>query len=290
MDTNFGYQDFILVNASQEDVLRAIVEDLKSAAEDDFQDAPMPLMAIPPRDPEAREAFEAAHPASHLMPKTLVGAVLSMLGIGRRRRIAAYEAAMADFVDDMPVLDAYSMHLGTAEPITRVMPPAYGPGEPEALNDDVQVSAIAGSEWTLVEYTEQVSGMSMLGFQLSMALESCDVLYFRRSGTLAIEPHFDFHLYRDGDTVRRVLCHCTHPNGDPAQAWWEAIADRPQTRYEPSSVYAGAVERDLLTDARIETILGTIGLSFAKLFGAEQRCNSVLLSRRPGGAPLSVAA
>lgn len=136
----------------------------------------------------------------------------------------------------------------------------------DASFDDIRLRSIEASDWVLVEYKEQASGMSMLGFSLSMALPDFDVLYFCRSGNLALEKRYDFHVYQNGATLRRVLCHSSLPNVPDAPEWWEGILDGDLTAYEATDLYADTTEETVLSNAKIDTILAKARLSLDTMF------------------------
>ena len=257
---DFGYQDFILVKGSQNEVLEA----LKSIALDTDS------------KPEAT--------ASKWSPSGLLKSVLN-------------RAPFKKTHDTEPQADdpaPFSLHKGDAilpvEMITSERGPAYNhtpePDSPETFQDDMRLSAIDGSDWVLIEYREQIPGMSMLGFGLSLKLAERDVLYFRRCGDLICEYHNDFHVYRDGEATRRVLCHSTWPEGDIEQEWWENTLEGEISTYEPAGLYQDAGEMDLLDNDKLEEILAKLALSSQKLFSRVLTRDPILVSRRPDGIPL----
>ncbi|MEO1469121.1 MAG: hypothetical protein AAFV86_08695 [Pseudomonadota bacterium] len=304
MERDFGYQDFTLVRAGRAATETAVAALL--AEREGPVDAGMgaPVMAVPPRDPVPRAVLEAAmadadplnRAHAGLTPRTFFAAILTLPGrwrrlgrrLGHRLGVRGRDAAMAGDGAGRPETPGFAPRPDPSPAaITRAAPPAYAAAtqaNPPDCPEEIRVSTVAASPgWVLVEHAEAVSGMSLTAHDLSTRLADTDVLYFRRSGAGAAEAQFDFHVYRDGDTLRRVLCHETHPYGDPAQAWWEGIADGAPTRYEPAGLYDGvAGEHDLLTGARIAAILESQGLSVAMLFATGARREAVLFAR--GGA------
>ena len=149
------------------------------------------------------------------------------------------------------------------------------------MHDRMRLSSPPSApEWTLIECFEMASGMSMNGFQLSMTLPGQDVLYFRAPGANPRDIHYDFHLYRDGNTLRRVLCHSTLPTTPDAEPWWEGIADGPLTEYEDPALYRGATQATLLDLRKIDAILAPLGPSLDTLFDPAPR--PVLVIDRAG--------
>lgn len=266
----FGYQDFILVKAPKADVLEALCE---ITLENDISVVP--------------------EPAASWKSGGVVKMLLERLPFGRS---AEPEDALEDETPDTEETPPapFGLHEGEAahpvELLTTERGPAYmqatQPSEPPQFHDDIRVSSIDGSDWVLIEYRELVSGVSLLSYSLSTKLEGRDVLYFRRSGDLICEYHNDFHVYQDGETLRRVLCHSTWPEGDIEQEWWESILDGEITVYEPEELYQDVGEMDLLDNDKLEEILAKLALSSQKLFSRVLTCDPVLLSRRPGGTPL----
>ena len=248
LDQDFGYQDFTLVQAPLEAVLDAVRNSTSEDAD-----------------------LDANFVAEPWKPKGLVGYLLKMTPIGKAM------ARAADMEADMPLSDdplpSYNVSRGqtTLEPMlmTSAYTPSYGPQAQSSgfdMKDDIRLRQVLNTNWVLIEHYEHGTGMSMMGFDLSMSLPQTDVLYFRRSGIQAKELRYDFHVYRDGMTERRVLCHCTHPNGDPQQAWWEGISDGAKTAYEPDDLYASVTEATLLDNTGIDRILKQMDLTVASLF------------------------
>lgn len=254
MRSEFGRQDFILIRAPIERVASALARE---------------LLEVDRRD--SAEVADA-HGLGKLMRRVVGG--------GAQQQAAPVSP---------PLLPPYSIHPDApVAPITFAPPPAYSPdAEGFETPPDYRVSMVASrTDWTLVEFAEQISGSSATALRLSHQLSGADILYFRRSGDLAHEVHFDFHLYRDTETLRRVLCHSTWPKGEQEDEWWEAIAEGPISRYELPEFYADANERDLLTDDKIDLIIGGLRMSFDALFGPKARRCPLLFSRASGGTPI----
>ncbi|MDU8943934.1 hypothetical protein [Ovoidimarina sediminis] len=266
---NFGYQDFLLVEASQEMVLRALAESLADA-----------------------EPWGGGFDPENHKPSLFFRLLMRIMGM--RAADGPWNNPMAGMSPDPDMvgrLDVHMMFTGAeaeGAPLTRDAPPANaGFGGFAADFDDLRISRVTGhADLTVVEMREMASGMSMTAFGVSSVLSGADVLYFRRSGEAAAEKNYDFHLYRDGDVVRRVLCHATWAGGKEDGAWWEGISDGAVTRYEPAGLYVGAGEADLLDNRKIDAILGTLGLTATRLFGPDGREAPVLFAKRAGGAPL----
>lgn len=177
-------------------------------------------------------------------------------------------------------------------PLTRPYTPFFRvPGSDDAgpeRCEDIRVSSVmAHPDLTLVEFCERVSGMSFMAHGLSEELKGRDLLYFRRSGPSALEKTYDFHVCRDGLLKRRVLCHAMHPEADPAQERWEGISDYPQSRYEPEGLYDETTAETLLDNRKIDMILGSFRLDAAALFAPGAAADPVLFARRPDGEPLA---
>ncbi len=259
LNQDFGYQDFTLVQAP----LDAVVDAVEKSTSGDAN-------------------LDASSVAEPWKPKGLVGYLLKMTPLGKAM------ARAADMEVDMPLSDdplpSYNVSRGQAASAPMLMTSAYTPSfGPQAqssgfdMKDDIRLRQVLNTNWVLVEHYEHGTGMSMMGFDLSMSLPQTDVLYFRRSGTQAKELRYDFHVYRDGMNERRVLCHCTHPNGDPQQAWWEGISDCEKSSYEPDDLYTGVTEATLLDNRGIDRILKHMDLTVASLFRSTD--DMILFSR-----------
>ena len=268
-----GYQDFLLVEAPRDEVIAALGRDIAEAEESAL-----------------RQRW--VHPVLRIVAR--------IFGYG-----AAYDWAdrMARDIETRAGIPSegapYRLHSGPdADDGDPILQPTQRVGDPRSQAsaysgdgwDDLRVSTVAGRPGlTLVEMQQHCSGFSPWGFGLSSQMPGKDVLFFRRSSAWTAERHFDFHLYRDGDTLRRVLCHAQWPFGDAAKEWWEVAADGQLSRYEPGDLYhAGTTEADLLNDAKIDRILGHFGLTADALLAQSGRTSTVLLSRRAGGGPLPV--
>ncbi|MEM9584133.1 MAG: hypothetical protein AAGA08_13565 [Pseudomonadota bacterium] len=266
----YGYQDFLLIKAPQSEVIDAVCA---VTLETDMQ-------------PEAQ-------PAPSSRAGGMMKALLKRMPLSKALRKA--EEIDPEQAPNGETQKPFTLHRGDAALLADLLTTERGPSyldksqphERMAYFDDVRVSAIDGSDWVLVEYREFVSGISLLGYGLSTKLQGRDVLYFRRSGDLISEYHNDFHVYQDGETLRRVLCHSTWPEGDIQQEWWENTLDGQMTTYEPDDLYQNAGEMDLLDNAMLESILAKLELSSQKLFSRVLTRDPVLISRRPGGEPLS---
>lgn len=265
---SFGYQDFILIRAAYDDVVWAMGRTLA-------------------------ETDASIQPTCHAdeQPPALMRVLRGALSLGRMVDGTNEARGYAGAVAVPEPLRPYRLFRGgeaAGPPLTRDAPPAFGTADPTDMFadgwDDVRVSAVSGEEDLIVtEMREFTSGFSSHAFGLSMHLPETDILYFRRSGDAATESHHDFHLYRSGETLRRVLCHANWPQGDPDRAWWEGIADGEATRYEPPGLYYGATEADLLSGAALDVILGSFGLTTTALFRAGATRAPTLYSRRAGG-------
>lgn len=278
----YAYQDFILVRADQVPVAAAVAKHLLS------QDRTLAEAAAP----------EPARP----------GLGLRLLGWLFPRRVGPLvkamdrgAAALAEQEDDSGAEpDApppFTMHVGAAarpgellvsQGIPVFAPAGMGLDDHDPAAEEVRVSVPREApDWVLVEFVETISGLSLMGGGLSGHLPGCDVLYFRRSGDQARGRRYDFHLYRDQDILRRVLCHATWPEDDPAQEWWEGSLDGALTDYEPPEMYHGATDATVLDNAGISAILGRIGLDEDMLFAPGATEDAILFSRKPGGAPIT---
>jgi len=264
--TAMGHQDILLVKAPADRVLETVARSLASAQH------PAPRAIAPWR------------------PGLAGRTMLRLMGI--RYHAEAFEQALAG-LERIPGAPPWRIHLGPEELLARPIAVVRGPhyrtaDEPEPVfSEDVKVSIPADDPgWTLVEYVETVSGFSILGQDLSARLAETDVLYLHRSGPEAVERAHDFHLYRNGDMKRRILCHSTWPQGDPDRAGWEAIADGPPCAYEPAGLTEGKDETELLGSDGVSAIMAATGLAPQRLFAAGGTLHPVLFSRRPGGEPL----
>ena len=269
--TAVGYQDFLLVEAPRDDVVAAIARDL--------DDTGMPWA----------ETVSWETPPLYRFLARIFGYGAAMDRTEAMMR-AAEEGALLP-----PEEHPFTLHDGadSGKPLSRIAPPAhdFAPGVSAYSGegwDDVRVSTVAGQPGlTLVEMQEICAGFSPRGFGLSCQLPGVDVLYFRRSGPGAAEAHHDFHLYNSGDTLRRVLCHATWPEGDPSREQWDATAEGPMSAYEPADLYPPiASSATLLDAARIDRILAGFGVTADSLLAPEGRTDAVLLSRKPGGQSL----
>ena len=270
---DFGYQDFILVKAPRDKTLAAVREILakresggnEASASSAFVVIPKVITRVFSRrlrpEEQIKSSVEAPEPEIELPP----------------------QPALSLHIDDSAMVAGpmITWERGPlSDPQTALEPlPRY--------HEDVRISSPkAAPEYTLVEFREDISGMCLWAHDLSTRLRDRDVLYFRRSGDLAHDIHFDFHVYRDGSTLRRVLCHSTWPLGDETQEWWEGITDGDLTRYETAHLYSGVAEIDLLDAEKQESILAYLGLSYNHLFRIGATKDAVLISRRPGGEPI----
>lgn len=79
-----------------------------------------------------------------------------------------------------------------------------------------RVSTLADRpDWILVEFINMMSGLSLTAALLSEPLPGTDVYYFRRTYTQTLKTQHDYHLYRDGQPIRRVMAHKAIPtDGD----------------------------------------------------------------------------
>ena len=263
----FGYQDALLVPAGQDAVARGLARYLAEAA----------------AGPEAPAGGSA-----------LGRMVLRLTGrAARPRRIDGPE-------DPAPYRFRAIGEAAANLPMVRWTGPVHSP---KAVNhafeegvDDIRLSTVAAApDWTLVEFREPGSGPAPLGLALSSRLEGTDVLYLRRTVGTGGEPHWDFHVYRDAEPVRLVLCHATWPEADPQQARWERIAEGAPSAYEPGDLFREgdlheghlpegdpgdeARGATLLDEAKLERILTGLGLSFRTLFGRDCRRDPHLFSR-----------
>lgn len=266
--TEFGKQDFLLVSAPQGTVLAAVVRTLYDMeAETEW--------AIP----------RTERPGPVMRALTWVPGLSAVAGPGRGGPV----------LEERGGRSSYFLHRGPAArpglPITSGVTPAprqddRPPGMAEDY-DEVRVSTPVGRpDWTLVEFREIAANVSILGNALSSQVRGTDVLYFRRSGPRATEPQHDFHVYRDGRPVRRVVCHAVRPKGHADLRWIESFAEGEHSAYERATLYDGAGEADLLDNRKIETILNGLGFSAPILFGAGATRQHVLINRVPGGTPL----
>ncbi len=258
---NLEYVDFLLVEAPLESVGRAIQEGQTQQAE---------CAANPPVEP--------------VRPGFFLRFLMRIMGLRNAPPPdEMFEPADGEIHRDQSALAISRDGVWPGTPIGRASGRehatangVYDSGDLEAIRLSTPPTL---SGWTLVECFDMVSGMSMHGFQLSMAMPGQDILYFRLPGPNAHEPHYDFHLYRDGNTERRVLCHCTVPTGTPpSPPWWEGIADGPATRYEHEDDYRGATEATLLDTQKIQAILGRLNTSLDALFDPGPR-PAMLVSR-----------
>lgn len=257
--TSFALQDFLMVEAPQEKVVNAVALALQSQ-DDDIQ-------------------FGANY-----KPPFLLRLCFRLIGLGKAfdNQTEVREAAAEDLIP-------YRMfrNMGAAGLLTHDSH-HEAPSQDQFQDgwDDVRVSAISDN-LTLVEYREMVSGMSTLALGLSAHMQGQNILYFRRSGQDTDEARWDFHIWRDSDQTRRVLCHAIHPMGDATQEYWEGIMDGQQSSYEPEYLYDGVKEdRDVLNARKMDAILGTLGVTADGLFAPGSRHSAVLFSRLPGGEDL----
>ncbi len=261
---NYGYQDFLLVKAPHSDVVEGVC-----------------AVTL------ANEMLSTAPPSR---PRKSSGFVQSLI----RSRLLAKDGDASD--DNTPEVTTprFTMHHGDAAYPVDLLTSERSPSSSDATAspkqaeffEDIRISGLKGSDWVLVEYREAISGMSMLGYSLSTKLAGRDVLYFRRSGDLVSEYKNDFHVYQDGNTLRRVLCHSTWPEGDIEKEWWESSLDGQITVYEPEEIYETSGEMDLLDNSKLDAILGKLDLSHVRLFSRPTRTDTVLISRRSGGEAL----
>lgn len=269
---DFGYQDFVLVKAPRDKTLAAIRDILARRASGE--------------DPAAGSAFMA-------LPKVITRVFSRRLRPEEQVKVPVEPAEPEIELPPQPPL-ALHFDEAAAAPGTMITwergplsDPRTALEPPSRYHDDIRVSSPkAAPEYTLVEFREDISGMCLLARDLSTRLHDRDVLYFRRSGDIAHDIHFDFHVYREGATLRRVLCHSTWPLGEETKEWWEGITDGELTRYETAHLYSGVADMDLLDSEKQESILAYLGLSYDMLFKPNATKDAVLISRRPGGEPL----
>ena len=253
---DYGYLDFILIHADHRAVTKAVIQTLRQQEED--------LLAV----------------RAELVETPFVVRALARLGLGNAMKRP----------DELPIdpgdIQAFTMFDGTAG--SDVLFSSESPHDNLNADEAFRVSSLTHApDWTLIELRETVSGLCLLASSLSETLDGTDVLYFRKSGRLTAEPHFDFHVYQATETVRRVLCRVTRPTGDPAQARWEGTLDGYTTEYEPQGMYPSGIKpSEVLNNAKIDAILAHNGLSHATLFRAGAKSKSIVFARKAGGAPM----
>lgn len=268
---DFGYQDFLVVPVAQGDVLPALARSLGA---------------------DAAEAgiFDAASYSPPFLFRLLMRAMGMGVAAGRPPRLAAPTAPPdPDMVGQLAVHMMFRGAQAEGPFLSHPASPAFGAAMQALAEDfdDIRISGVAGQDrLAVVEMRDLASGISMTGLGLSVELAGVDVLYFRRSGAAAAEKKYDFHLYRDGGLMRRVLCHATWPHGTSEDEWWEGTSDGPLTRYEPAGLYDGASGATLLDNGKIDAILASFGLDAERLFGPGGRVTPVLFAKRAGGEPL----
>ncbi|MEM7059606.1 MAG: hypothetical protein AAF557_18635 [Pseudomonadota bacterium] len=261
---DYAYLDFIVVEAPQIDVLRVMA-------------AYRAEMGVP-EDADPTEFAGGGDPDKR-------PSVLGLMWWALKQRIFSPKDEPIDFESNAQDL---FLHADEAAGLDRRITWSQD-GQVFGLPVETRISGIAGREdWTLVEFSDVISGMSMTATRLSEELPEEDVFFFRRSGSKAKEPHFDFHHYRAGEQRRRVMSHCTHPT-DGSPAWWEGHAEGPMLPFEDPAAYEGKDGAEILTAARQSDLLKRLDLPEDLIFDPQLRIDAVLISDKPGGAPLSVA-
>ena len=258
---DFGHQDFLLVPA--------LAREVRDAVKAEF---------------EAREAGSEATPSAK--SQGFVGRAVRAIRVTTRTlRKEEMQAPLP--TPDLPQTPRAPLRLTKGDDTkvagTLLTSPCGQVGESDL--DDIRISTPrAAPDWTLVEYRETAAGASLLGCAISNRLPSKDVLYFRRSGDIAQDVHFDFHVYRDGEVSRRVLSHSTWPQDDVSAETWEGVAEGEKTRYEAESFEPGVADADMIDERKQELILAYLGLSYDHLFRQGSTNDPMLISRREGGS------
>lgn len=258
---DFDHQDFLLVPA--------LAEEVRDALKAEF---------------EARETGNSA--ARKAKSEGLMGRAVRAIRVSTRT-LRKEEQLDPGQMPEIPAAPRPPLRLTSGED-TRVagtMLTSRLGATPDQEMDDIRVSVPrAAPDWALIEYRELAAGASLLGCALSKRLPGKDVLYFRRSGDVAQDIHFDFHVYQDGMAVRRVLSHSTWPTDDLGDETWEGVSEGAPTRYEAESFDPAADEADLLDEQKQERILAYLGLSYDHLFRPGSTNDPHLISRREGGS------
>lgn len=256
---DFEYLDFIVVEAPEIDVLRVMATYRA--------DMGVPDMGATPAFPGAGD------------PDKKPG-MIGLMWWALKQWIFSPKDPPEDSGDDL------FLHTDTAAELDRMI--IWGnDNDGVTVPVETRVSGLLSSpDWTLVEFADLISGMSMTAMHLSTQMPEEDVFFFRRSGRRTNQPQFDFHHYRAGEQRRRVMSHCTVPTeGDP---WWEGYAEGPMLPFEDPEAYKTSDQATLLTADKQADILARMGVPLGALFDPDMRESAVLISDKPGGAPLSV--
>ncbi|MGF1500393.1 MAG: hypothetical protein ACFBSD_01130 [Paracoccaceae bacterium] len=287
MDRNFAYQDFLLVAAPPETVLPALLEIARR-------------QAIPPTpSAEADAAIRMMQEMGESLGderRSLGRQLWTMARIFVGVKLLYWRVRLQQVLGlrkpppppDPEEASGLSLHVDdAAEPERPITWSADATHAPFAM----RLSGLAARPgWTLVECAEMVSGWSPTAGELSDALPGTEVHFFRRSGSETPETQHDYHLYCDGVQARRVLAHLTVPEAPegetPAEPWWEGIAEGPVQSHEDARHYMTATEAETITAETQAAMLDRLGLPPSMLWAEGGRVQSVLISTRPGGAPI----
>ena len=280
---DFGYQDFILVQsppASVLSALRVVLDHRESGAPLAHPERPKGLM---------RRALNILRRSKHEpgeIPEEVeqTGPVSTLLD--------------GDRDQDKPEVPAFQVYRGQAAELAGQILTSeisISPDQDKVVSlrprftDDIRVSTPrAAEDWCLVEFRETLGETCPLAQELSTQMAGAEILYFRRSGDVATDVHFDFHVYCNGQATRRVACHSTWPETDETfDEVWTGVTEGTPTRYEGESFDPKASEMDLLDEVKQEMILAYLGLSYDALFRPEAKNDPVLITRRDGGEPLA---
>ncbi len=264
------YHDFILLKAHSDTVLEVLVSEIRQMNE-----------------PQVHFGAAPSSFGIRLLSKVL-------------RKTSRRAATMMDAIDelipqnstenaeDMPQTE-WSLHRGPAAEAGSIL--TWDGGAQVFASLDVRVSALTDRpEWVLVEHCDQISGMATKAFGLSMQIPDTEVYFFRRTVGDENAPRCEFYVYRGGENERRVMSNFNYLEQQPDESYWEAYADGLPHALEEGLDYEGLHESDVMTPERQDVILARLGVRYDSLFHARSVVDPVLISEKPGGAPLTSVA
>lgn len=259
-DETYAYIDFAVIVAPQIDVLCAVAA--------------------------LRSDYAAAGDVDCGAETTRSGGIIGRVGERARAMISG-----GRYGDEAPAMDIQNMplflHCDEDAELDRLITWSMEE-DSSGIPPETRVSALAEHPgWTMVEFADPMSGVSYTAMNLSTDLAGAPVYYFRRSGSGTDQPHFDFHHYLDGEQRRRVSSQLriSKPRGRPR---WEGCSQGAYLPFEDPILYDRADAAMMMTANKQLALLGQMGLSMASLFGAGARDKPVLISDKPGGAPVSI--